>query len=108
MQIGSLSSLFGSEIKLVILLYLTEARRAYPREIASRFNLNVFGVQNQLKNMEGDEIVKSEMLGTLRMYELNTAHPIYSELKALFSKIYSLMPKRLQNQIRDKKTEDVA
>ncbi len=78
--------IFGSEIKGKILLYIYSNGESYPTEIARRFNVYLFGVQNQMLNMERDGILYSKLKGNVRLFGLNPRYPFKNELNAFLEK----------------------
>ena len=77
-----LRGIFGSEIKGKILLYIYTNGESYPTEVARRFSLYLYRVQNQMLNMERDGILYSRLIGNIRLFELNPRYPFKKEVKA--------------------------
>jgi len=85
-------SLFGSEKKGRILLYIYTNGEAYPTEIAKAFKFYLNAVQNQLLNMERDGILYSRLKGKVRLFGLNPRYPFKKELEALLEKALNFIP----------------
>ena len=87
-----LRGIFGSEIRGKILLYIYTNGESYPTEVARKFNLYLFRVQNQMLNMERDGILYSKLKGNVRLFGLNPRYPFKKELEALFEKALRFIP----------------
>ena len=74
-----LKGIFGSEKKGKILLYIYTNGESYPTEIAKAFNFYLYGVQNQLLNMERDGILYSKLKGKIRLFGLNPRYPFIKD-----------------------------
>jgi len=80
-------SLFGSDKRGKILLYLYTHGEAYPTEMATAFQWYLNTVQNQLQKLEGDGIVYSRLRGKIRLFGLNPRNPFSREVKAILEKM---------------------
>ena len=87
-----LTKLFGSEarVKVLSLFMLNAGKEYYLREIAQRTGLAVRSVQRTVKDLADIGILIREARGNLVYFRLNAAHPIASDLKALFLKTIGL------------------
>jgi predicted transcriptional regulator len=81
-----LSSLFGSEGREQVLQFILARGSGYGREIARFFNVNPSAIQKQLDVLEADEILKSQSIGTSRVYQFNPRYYLFEELKSLLLK----------------------
>lgn len=81
-----LSSLFGSEGREQVLQFILARNSGYGREIARFFNVNSSAIQKQLDMLETDGILKSESIGTSRVYKFNPRYYLLDELKNLLLK----------------------
>lgn len=75
-----------SRVKLMTLFLLNPEKRFYLREIARKTEENVNSVRRELKNLEGTGLLRSERVGNLKYYSVNTTMPIYAELRDMFLK----------------------
>lgn len=88
-----LKSIFGSEKKGKILLYIYLNGESYPTEIARAFNYYLNTVQNQLLNLERDGILYSKLKGNVRLFGLNPRYPFKKELCSILKKALEFIPK---------------
>ena len=86
-----IESVFGSELKEKILIYLTVNSEAYPREMSKRFGRSLSTVQNHLEKLEKNGVVVSRLKGRTRLYDINPRSPFKKELMALMEKIYEFL-----------------
>jgi len=87
-----LKAIFGSEQKGKILLFIYTHGDSYPAEISRELGRYLYGVQNQLKNLERSGILYSRLRGKVRLYGLNPRYPFKKELEALFEKLLIFVP----------------
>lgn len=85
-------SLFNSNNKERILLYLTARDEGYAREIARFFGSSLAPIQNQLDLLERGGIIFSRTLGRTRLYAFDPRYPLLPELKALLDKALTFYP----------------
>ncbi|MBN1273429.1 MAG: hypothetical protein JXB26_14270 [Candidatus Aminicenantes bacterium] len=91
--------IFGSEKKGKILLYIYTNGESYPREIASRLNFYLNGVQNQLLNLEKSGILYSKLKGKVRLFGMNPRYPFKRELESLLEKILEFIPREEKEKL---------
>lgn len=89
-----LKSIFGSEKKGKILLYIYLNGESYPTEIARVFNYYLNTVQNQLLNMERDGILYSKLKGNVRLFGLSPRYPFKKELLSILKKALEFVPNK--------------
>lgn len=85
-------SLFNSNNKERILLYLAAREEGYAREIARFFGSSLAPIQNQLNLLERGGIIFSRTLGRTRLYAFDPRYPLLTELKALLDKALTFYP----------------
>jgi hypothetical protein len=81
-----LSILFGSRNAENVLIYIFARQQGYAREIARFFNVDVFGVQNQLEKFEAAGVLFSRKAGRTVLYAFDPRYPFLIELNALLKK----------------------
>ena len=87
-----IESLFGSENKERVLVYLFTRKSGYAREIARFYGTELTPVQNQLRKLENGGVLVSQTVGKTRVYSLNPRFPFLRELTALLEKVLYFMP----------------
>ena len=75
------SSPFGSIARTRVLLALSLAVEAYPRELARLLDMPLFSIQQALASLERDGLVASHVLGRMRLYSLNPRYLAARELR---------------------------
>jgi predicted transcriptional regulator len=83
-----LEALFSSRVRVKLLtLFMTNiSERFYGRELAQRLGEHFNAVWQELRNLEAIGLVKSEEEARRKYYVVNTAFPLYAELRALVLK----------------------
>jgi hypothetical protein len=85
--------IFGSEKRGKILLYIYTNGESYPREIAARFDFYLYGVQQQLLNLERSGLLYSRLKGNVRLFGINPRYPFKKELELLLEKMLQFVPR---------------
>lgn len=98
-ELKMFKAIFGSEKKGKILLYIYTHGESYPREIANRLNLYLYGVQNQLLNLENDGILYSKLKGKVRLYGINPRYPFKNEIESLLEKMLLFIPQEEKEKL---------
>jgi len=98
--IWALARLLGSATRAQVLLWLVAREESYAREIAAALGpaLNVF--QTQLARLEACGIVTSRRVGRVKMYRLDPACPVRSELEALLRRALEHLPAGERSRFR--------
>jgi len=91
--------LFGSEKKGKILLYIYTNGESYPREIATRLNLYLNTVQNQLLNLERDGLLYSKLKGKVRLFGINPRYPFKNELESFLERSLQFIPEEEKEKL---------
>jgi len=83
-----LEALFASRVRVKLLtLFMTNiSERFYGRELAQRLGEHFNAVWQELRNLEEIGLVKAEEETRRKYYVVNTAFPLYPELRALVLK----------------------
>ncbi len=84
-------ALFGDVRRAVLTsLFLSPDEPLYVREIIRRSGVGQGGVQRELQNLAGAGLLLRERRGNLVYYRVNTAAPVYPELRSLILKTTGL------------------
>jgi predicted ArsR family transcriptional regulator len=75
-----------------VLLFLQNYGEGYARAIASTYGLALNAVQNQLRRLEAEGVLVSQLKGRTRMFQWNPRYPLRAELSALLEKALTLVP----------------
>lgn len=84
-----LAALFGSKSIETILLFLLVNEKCYPTQLHRMFDAPLTPLQKGCEKLEKAGVIKSVMLGKTRLYQLNPAYPLITELEMLLKKAYS-------------------
>lgn len=71
---------------LVALFFTNPDREYFPRQLERLSGIFVGNLQKELVKMETADLLRSRRLGKLKLYKLNTGHPLYPELKSVVAK----------------------
>src|SRR5271165_6737452 len=72
-------------------LFFTNPEQEYfPRQLERLSGIFVGNLQKELIKMEQAGLLGSRRLGQLKLYKLNTQHPLYPELKGVVAKTVGL------------------
>ena len=94
-----LETLFGSENKERVLIFLLARDEGYATEMARFFETDLYGIQNQLDRLETGGILVSWKVGRTRVYTFNPRYALVDELKRLLEKTLSFYPQELQEDL---------
>jgi len=83
-----LSSLIASKTRINILmrLFLNPDQQAYLRELANEFTVSPSQVSEELQQLSGAGLLKSNKSGRQINYHANTEHPLFPELQSMVKK----------------------
>ncbi len=89
------TSLFGFEKSkarraLVALFFSNPEQEYFPRQLERLSGIFVGNLQKELIKLESAGLLGSRRLGKLKLYKLNTKHPLYPELKGVVAKTLGL------------------
>lgn len=73
-------------IQILMRLFLNPKNRAYLREMATEFNASPGQLREELGQLAGADIVKSERVGRQVYYRANEKHSLYPELNSMVRK----------------------
>ena len=94
-----LTPLLGTENSERVLIFLLARNEGYAREIARRFNANLYAIQRQLDKLEAGGILVSRTAGRTRLYQFNPRYPFLNELKQLLEKAFSFYPEQIRESL---------
>lgn len=87
-----MANIFGGlKQKILLLFFLNEEKKFYVREVSSMIGCSPMGAQKELKKLEEETILSSEIKGRLKLFSLKRDSAIYAELKGLILKSYGLV-----------------
>jgi predicted nucleotidyltransferase len=75
---------------LFALFFTNPGQEYFPRQLERLTGVLVGNLQRELVRMEQARVLSSRRLGKLKLYKLNTEHPLYPELKGLVGKTVGL------------------
>ncbi len=78
-----IETLLGSENAEKVLVFILIRGKGYPSEIASFYQVDLYGVQNQLAKFENGGVLVSFLEGKTRIFEFNPLYIFLPELKQL-------------------------
>jgi predicted transcriptional regulator len=87
-----LESLFGSIIRVRVLLFLFSNKEGYAREISRFYDTDLNQIQKQLERLEKGGVLVSKTIGKTRLYGFNPRFALLAELNTLLEKVISLHP----------------
>ena len=94
-----LDSLFGSENRERVLIFLKARGEGYASEIAAFFNTDLYAIQNQLERLETGGVIVSRSVGRTVLYQFNPRYFLLKELEALLEKALSYYPEDLREDL---------
>jgi predicted transcriptional regulator len=94
-----LESLFGSEYREKVLIFILARGSGYAAEIAQFFNTDLSQIQKQLDGMEAGGVLISQTIGRTRPYEFSPRYPFLKELKGLLEKALFYYPEPLKERL---------
>lgn len=83
-----LDSLITSKtrIKLLLKFFLNSSMKAYLRGLADEFGESTNAIRLELNHLEEAGLLKSETEGNKKVYQANSAHPLFSDIRSLVLK----------------------
>ncbi len=87
-----IESIVGSETLEKVLMYLTQRKKGYGREIAVFYDIDINQIQKQLKKLEDGGVLVSFTEGKTRVFQFNPSYAFLPELKALLEKAFRFYP----------------
>jgi predicted transcriptional regulator len=87
-----LSGIIASKtrIKLLTKFFFNPKTRSYLRELAKEFDVSTNAVREELNQLKKTQLLKSERNGRQVLYQANTDHPLFPELKSMVSKVMGI------------------
>jgi hypothetical protein len=83
-----LKSIITSEtrIKLLLRFFLNPKTSGYLRQLSTEFNESTNGIRVELNKLEEAKLLKSEFIGRNKIYNANSEHPLFNELRNIVLK----------------------
>lgn len=80
--------IFKSRIRqdVLALLYTNPGQKFYLRELSRLLECSAGSLKRELSRFERDGLLQTERRGNLLFYSLNTAHPLYGEMRGIVTK----------------------
>lgn len=94
-----LKGLLRAETQEKVLIYLLLRGDGYGKSIAEFYGVPTNPIQKQLARMETDGVIVSQLIGTVRRYELNPRYPFMEPLKQLLKAAIEAYPTALKNDL---------
>lgn len=94
-----LAPLLNSDNKERVLIFLLARETGYATEIARFFDVDLYGIQNQLDKLEAGGVLVSQKMGRTRIYSFNPRYAFIDELKSLLEKALSFYPDNLKDRL---------
>lgn len=83
-----LKSIITSEtrIKLLLKFFLNPKTKGYLRQLSTEFSESTNGIRVELNKLEEAKLLKSEFVGRNKIYNANSKHPLFDELRNIVLK----------------------
>jgi len=94
-----LKGILRAESQEKILIYLLLKGKGYGKSIADFFGVALNPIQKQLARMETDGVVVSQLIGNVRVFELNPRYPFIEPLKTLIKSATKSYPVEMINEL---------
>jgi len=94
-----LKGLLRAESQEKVLIYLLLRGKGYGNSIAEFYGVPTNPVQKQLARLEADGVIASQLIGTVRNYELNPRYPFMEPLKQLLKAAIEAYPAEIKNEL---------
>ena len=75
-----------TRIKLLLKFFLNPSTRSYLRELAKDFGESTNGIRVELNKLSQAKILKSKKQGRSKIYEANSDHPLFNEIRQIVLK----------------------
>ena len=86
-----IESLFGKTRRKILALFLLNSdKQYYFSEVARATGIRQGAIQRELKSLTASNILNTEKRGRQTFYSVNTANPIYNELRQIMFKTYAV------------------
>ena len=99
-----LKGILRAETQEKVLIYLLLRGEGYGKNIAEFYGVPTNPIQKQLARLEEDGVIVSQLIGTVRNYELNPRYPFLEPLKQLLKSALEAYPDDLKNQLLVQRT----
>lgn len=78
--------------RLLSLFFSDPTREYHLRDLARLIGMSIGAVQNVVRKLDREGLLKRRTLGNLALFSLNQQHPLYSELEAVVTKTIGIAP----------------
>ena len=87
-----LKKLFGSEVRIKLLNHflMQQDQEFYLRELSNHFSISPRSVSMELTNLESIGLISKRISGNQHYYSSNIQHPLFHDLKNIFTKTIGL------------------
>jgi hypothetical protein len=79
-----------TRIKLLIRFFFNPQTRSYLRELSKEFDVSTNSVREELNQLTGTDLLKSEKNGRQVYYMANQDHPLFPELRSMVGKVMGI------------------
>lgn len=79
-----------TRIKLLVKFFLNPNNMAYLRELESEFGESSNAIRLELNRLEEAQMLEAKMNGKKKIFKVNQAHPLYSEINSIVRKYFGL------------------
>jgi len=79
-----------TRIKLLLKFFLNSKTTAYLRSLESEFGESTNGIRQELNRLENAGMLTSFLKGNKKMFQANTNHPLFSEIRTIVLKTIGL------------------
>ena len=87
-----LNSLITSKTRLKLLLkfFLNKDTRSYLRNLESEFGESTNAIRIELNRLESAGLLNAELSGNKKIFQANTAHPLYTDINNILKKVIGI------------------
>ena len=79
-----------TRIKLLLKFFLNPGNSAYLRGLESEFEESSNAIRLELNRLTEANMLDTEVVGNRKLFKVNQAHPLFSEIKSIVQKYYGL------------------
>jgi len=94
----TLEAVLGSRSAAQTLLFLQNYGEGHARRIAATFGVSPTAIQRQLRRLEAEGLLVSQMAGKTRVFTWNPANPITTDLRHLLEAELERLPQEVTQQ----------
>jgi len=79
-----------TRLKLLLKFFLNPDNSAYLRGLESEFGESSNAIRLELNRLEQAKMIKSEVKGNRKLFQVNQKHPLYNEINSIVRKYFGL------------------